>query len=135
MGAQSAGIGGGGGGTKPLKRLISLALSDIFGFGNSLAVLWLPWAALVWAFIIASLALALGEREAQCTKRGGWRAARAQGWTVRSDAIPGRASSGDFTAVVICARRGQELETARGGVTLVIIVRHLQNALTSLRGR
>ena len=52
MGAQSFGIGGGGGGTKPLKRLISLALSDIFGFGNSLAVLWLPWAALVWAFIV-----------------------------------------------------------------------------------
>ena len=25
-------------------------------------MLWLPWAALVWAFIMASLALALGER-------------------------------------------------------------------------
>ena len=88
MGAQSFGIGGGGGGTRPLNRLISLALSDMLGFGNSLAVLWLPWAALVWAFIMASLALALGEREAKCTKRGGWRAARAQGWTVRSDAKP-----------------------------------------------
>ena len=62
MGAQSAGTGGGGG-TKPLKRLISLAFNDIFGLGKSLAVLWLPWAALVWAFIL-SLALALGEREA-----------------------------------------------------------------------
>jgi len=54
MGAQSFGIGGGGGGTKPLNRLISLALSDMFGFGNSLAVLWLPWAALVWAFMLLS---------------------------------------------------------------------------------
>ena len=68
MGAQSFGIGGGGGGTKPLNRLISLALSEIFGLGNKRAVLWLPWAALVWAFIIASLALALGEREAKCTQ-------------------------------------------------------------------
>ena len=52
MGAQSAGTGGGGGGTKPLKRLISFAFNEIFGFGKSLAVLWLPWAALVWAFIV-----------------------------------------------------------------------------------
>ena len=52
MGAQSFGIGGGGGGTRPLKRLISLALSDMFGLGNKRAVLWLPWAALVWAFIV-----------------------------------------------------------------------------------
>ena len=90
MGAQSAGTGGGGGGTRPRKRLISFAFNEIFGFGNSLAVLWLPWAALVWAFIIASLALALGEREAKCSKRGGWRAARAPVWTVSSDAMPKR---------------------------------------------
>ena len=90
MGAQSAGTGGGGGGTRPRKRLISFAFNEIFGFGNSLAVLWLPWAALVWAFIMASLALALGEREADAQLRGGWRAAGAQEWTVRSDATTGR---------------------------------------------
>ena len=108
MGAQSFGIGGGGGGTKPLRRLISLALSDIFGLGNSLAVLWLPWAALVWAFIIASLALALGEREAKCRKRGGWRAVRprsGQFAAMRSPAV----SRGTASAVLLCARRGQKL--------------------------
>ena len=60
-------------------------MSEIFGFGNSRAVLWLPWAALVWAFIVA-WSLALGEREADAQLRGGWRAAGAQEWTVRSDA-------------------------------------------------
>ena len=89
MGAQSAGTGGGGGGTRPLRRLISFAFNDILGLGNSLAVLWLPWAALVWAFIVA-WSLALGEREADAQLRGGWRAAGAQEWTVRSDATTGR---------------------------------------------
>ena len=37
---------------RPLGVLSLWRLLDIFGFGNSLAVLWLPWAALVWAFML-----------------------------------------------------------------------------------
>ena len=107
MGAQSFGIGGGGGGTKPLNRLISLALSEIFGLGNKRAVLWLPWAALVWAFIIASLALALGEREAKCTKRGGWRAARPRGGQFAAMRTPAGVQGYGYCSIALRAPRSK----------------------------
>ena len=91
MGAQSAGIGGGGGGTRPLNRLISLAFNDILGLGKSLAVLWLPWAALVWAFMLRWLWL--GERggEMQGTAAGARRGLRCGQFAAMRDpdGVPG----------------------------------------------